>query len=129
MRLISIMIRFDMLKIMNKQQNYRIIVPKLIKLLEYDKKNLLYPFILHTVRQNNIEKAKESTLGLGGIKNLATGAAAFINNVAKALSGSILGIPPKQQESLEDEFSEYDTTVIARNPIIGSLITISSMLD
>jgi hypothetical protein len=30
---------------------------------------------------------------------------------------------------LEDEFSEYDTTVIARNPIIGSLISITSTLD
>lgn len=42
---------------------------------------------------------------------------------------SVLGIPPKQQGSLEDEFSDYDTTVIARNPIVTSLISIISYMD
>lgn len=44
-KLVSIMIRFDMLKIMKKDDLYQQIVPKLVSLLEYDKKNLLYSYI------------------------------------------------------------------------------------
>lgn len=53
------MIRFDMLKIMKREELYIKIVPKLITLLEYDKNNLLYSYILKSVRESKIEKAKE----------------------------------------------------------------------
>lgn len=61
--------------------------------------------------------------------NVVGAANSFISNMLKALQGSILGIPTKQQASLEDEFVEFDTAVIARNPIVGSLISITNLLD
>lgn len=53
------MIRFDMLKIMKKEELYVNIVPKLISLLEYDKNNLLYSYILKSVKESKIKKATE----------------------------------------------------------------------
>ncbi|CAD8066638.1 unnamed protein product [Paramecium sonneborni] len=125
-KLISIMIRFDMLKIMKRDELYIKIVPKLITLLEYDKNNLLYSYILKSVKESKIEKAKER-INLNVIGNV-TAQSQFMK-IAKDLASSILGIPPKQQRSLEDEFSDYDTTVIARNPIVSSLISIISYMD
>lgn len=48
-----------MLKIMKKEDLYVNIVPKLIALLEYDKNNLLYSYILKSVRESKIKKASE----------------------------------------------------------------------
>lgn len=50
---------FDRLKITKKEELYLNIVPRLISLLEYDKNNLLFSYILKSVRESKIKKASE----------------------------------------------------------------------
>ena len=48
------MIRYDMLKILGQDKICEKCVPRLILLLEYDRNNLLFPFILNGMRKNEI---------------------------------------------------------------------------
>ena len=90
------MIRYDMLKILGQDKIFEKCVPRLILLLEYDRNNLLFPFILNGMRKNEIQKAKDKLENKINVMNVVGAANSFISNMLKALQGSILGIPTKQ---------------------------------
>jgi hypothetical protein len=118
------MVSYDMLKTMKRESQLPRIFPKIIKMLEFDRINMLFSFIQSVIRKNKIAKAEES-----GKQLILKSAVVPLQEVGKSLTLSILGLPPKVQDSLEIEFSEYDTTAISKNPIISSLISISARLN
>lgn len=82
-----------MLSILSMRDRYAELVHNIVKMLEYDKNNLLYSYILYEIRMSNISKADDlKNNRLLSMKNAVTNKMA---EIAKALTTSILGIAKK----------------------------------
>ena len=55
------------------------------------------------------------------------GAVAGIQDIGKFVASSFMR--KNGQDALEEEFAEYQTTILSKNPIISSLITITNVIQ
>jgi hypothetical protein len=83
-----------MLSILDMRDKYAELVHNIVKMLEYDKNNLLYSYILYEIRQSNLQKADEQKNAKINI-SLKSTITSKMAEIAKALTTSILGIAKK----------------------------------
>ena len=105
------------------------ILPPLIELLEYDRINMVIPYVLYGLRQEarRVSEQRKSKLQMtfSKAKTIVGVAVEGMVDLAKFVAYYLSG-KKKEKEGLEEEFAEYQTTLISKNPIISSLITITN---
>ena len=61
------------------------------------------------------------------IGGAVAGAVAQIQDIGKFVASSIMR--KNGSDALEEEFAEYQTTILSKNPIISSLISITNIIQ
>jgi hypothetical protein len=127
-RMIKTLIQFDLLTVTNQRDQLSVLIPMLILMLEYDRSNIVLPYILHLIREEKVRKSQESQNKLvSTMKAAISGAVAGVADIGKFVASSIMR--KHGQDALEEEFAEYQTTILSKNPIISSLISITNLIQ
>ena len=58
--MVDILIEYDILTLMKKNDKQLELFPNLIKMIEFDRNNMLFSYIMMVVRANRVAKAEES---------------------------------------------------------------------
>lgn len=127
LKLAKTLIQFDILTLINQREKFSVLVPSLMQLLEYDKNNMVIPYILYGIRKEKKAQANQTQI-LAKMKGYIDGAVAGIADLGRNIAGQFKG-RKRKKDALEEEFAEYQTTIISKNPILASLITITNIIQ
>ncbi|EWS73528.1 inositol-triphosphate type 1 protein (macronuclear) [Tetrahymena thermophila SB210] len=140
-KMLVTMIKLNVLTILQKSDQYTLIISNLVKLFEYDYQNYNITLSLSKKREERYEKQmniiQENKLiaGIKGIqKKLKEAAAEVVEKTTKYTQktfkyvGKFMGITYKKRKIIEEEILQFNENFFSSNPLVGGLVSLMQMI-
>ncbi|EGR30288.1 MIR domain protein [Ichthyophthirius multifiliis] len=140
-KILSTLLRFNVLQLLDKKSLYPIIFSSLIGLLETDQQN--NDIINHVQKIRNIKYTKQlfqqnQNKIIAGIccvtkkvKQLTAEMLDVTQNLTQKtlkIMGNLIGITYRKKKILNEELSQYDEQVLSQNPLLGGLLQLLQII-
>ncbi|KAL4438749.1 hypothetical protein ABPG74_013422 [Tetrahymena malaccensis] len=140
-KMLVTMIKLNVLTILQKSDQYTLIISNLVKIFEYDYQNYNITLQLSKKREERYEKQMNIILenkliaGIKGIqKKLKEAAAEVVEKTTKYTQktfkyvGKFMGITYKKRKIIEEEILQFNENYFSSNPLVGGLVSLMQMI-